>query len=136
MDHLNDTLILPAFLDYMKSFEQKICSSLFSCCRNDRVFFNRQQLEFTVFGWVIGQRAIPTDDVFAVNYYGLLRRTEGFFIFRDMVRQDQPGQVRFIECPVVNFSSVKIEDIAAINPKLVANFPLFKQHLLRLRGFK
>lgn len=128
---------LTEFKTYQERFERELCSLLSVEAATERVFFGQQQLELTVFGWLLGERSTArTEDLFAVNYYGLYRKSEGFCVLRDLLRRDKPGQVRFIECPVVHFASIKIEQIAEIVPGLVSQFPVFKQKLLMFRNFK
>lgn len=99
------------------------------------------KLAKTRFGNKIGH-TIPSDEIFVVNYYGHLKKSDGF---RRLVRQRQHDfqgkQIKMIKAIVVHFSSIRMEMLADLTrttaeSEVVVLYPKFKKELVRLRSFK
>jgi hypothetical protein len=84
------------------------------------------------FGRVMGKEC-NSDKLFAIDYYGLIKKSRGFFALASGVSPGQ--QVKSIEVPLVYFAAIRIEQIAQIWPDLVSGFPRFKKLVLDSRGF-
>jgi len=66
----------------------------------------------------------------AIEYYGLVKKSLGFMELAAKVHEFGIGTIR---APLVNFSSVKIEDVAALAPDLVDGFVPFKKRIKEIR---
>lgn len=84
------------------------------------------------FGRSIGEK-IESELSFAVDYYGYIKKSTGFFA---EVAELQGVQVKMMGTKLVYFASIRIEDIARLSSSLVQDFPDFKEFILSLRGFK
>ena len=84
------------------------------------------------------QKYIRTDVVMAVDYYGHIRKSGGFFdYFTDQRLKHSLKQIRVLSAPLIHFSSLKIEAVAEHGPdSLIAKFPKYKELILKLRGYK
>jgi hypothetical protein len=91
----------------------------------------RGKLADTPFGRTIGLK-FDSELPLAIDYYGHMKKSTGFF---EMIAEVDT-QVRMIECPVVHFASIKLDDIVELSSTLISDFPVFKREMLRLRGFK
>lgn len=121
------------FLDYLEDFEHDCCAQLLG--NPERVYLSNQKLESTVFGWILNSVRLSSGEVFVIDYYGLKKRSQGFVDLANDLINRQSGQIRNIYCSVVNFSSIKVEQVAMTAPNLVKEFPIFKERLLLLRKF-
>jgi hypothetical protein len=122
------------FKKYLNAFEsQVICQGVVYGVlgQKELVATRNGKLSRTAFGRLIGNE-LNFDHPLAIDYYGFLKKSIGF---KEMVRESE-AQLRMIECVVVHFAAVKIEEIVEISPNLVAEFPVFKQQMLKRRGFK
>jgi len=122
------------FKEYLTEFEQKVIvqgvvNTILG--RPEMVAVRNGKLSKTPYGRLVGGE-IPTDVLMSIDYYGLTKRSTGF----GAIVRDIDGQVRILESQVVHFASIRIENVAELAPELVAEFPAFKQKLLRERGFK
>lgn len=83
-------------------------------------------------------RVIMHDAVMALDYYGYYKKSRGFF---DRVKEERRTlggrQLKMINCVVVHFNSIKLEDLASItdNVYVISNFAEFKKRVLFKRGF-
>jgi hypothetical protein len=122
------------FETYLRRFEQDvICEGVKRGVlgQKEMVAVRNGKLCKTEFGKLLGFE-LAFDCPLAIDYYGFMKKSTGF---RAMLSETR-SQVRMIECDVVHFASVKMEDIVEIAPKLVAEFPVFKKQMLEKRGFK
>jgi len=126
-------------LEYMQEFEATVLASAIvigTAGRRETLPVRPGKLSRTQFGNVVGDR-FYSDVSFAVDYYGLLKRSTALLREIDWLREQLSGkQIKTVECMVVHFASVRIEHVARYNLKLTAEFPLFKSALLLLRGFR
>jgi len=123
-----------AFDSYMTLFESDVIEvgikrGLFS--RQEFVPMRDGRLSRTMFGRVLGTR-VRSSHPFAVDYYGLMKKSTGLLA---QVGMATGVQVKMVETVVVHFASVRIESIAFLAPKLVQDFPIFKQLVLQWRRF-
>lgn len=80
---------------------------------------------------------IQSTEIFAVDYYGLLKRSVELQEMIDVVtgkRRSLNGQVRAVEVPVVFFNSIRYQDILKIDPAFAVDFDEAKQAILELRN--
>jgi len=122
------------FKKYLLQFEAQIivvgvCRNVFG--RSEVIPARRGKLAATSFGKIIGLE-FPAKSPIAIDYYGHMKKSTGFF---EMIAEVDT-QVRMIECSVVHFASIKLDDIVELSPELISDFPVFKREMLRLRGFK
>ena len=119
--------------EYMAQFEASVLRKMKPSY--EMIPVRKGKLSGTRFGRFIGNM-VETDALLVIDYYGHHKKSRGFHIF---TKHEQSllvnRQVKMIKGPVVHFASIRIEDVARYAPKLVADFPYFKQFLLELRGF-
>lgn len=126
------------FNQYLKRFEHDIVGAgitekLFG--RIDRVSVRRGKLAVTPFARKMGG-IIETTEVFAIDYYGYIKKSGGLICLIEQTRQEVVGQVKSIEALVVHLPSIRIEWVAKLDSSLVADFPKFKKEILDARGFR
>ncbi len=127
------------FGEYMAAFELTVLASAVNqglLGRREVLPVRPGKLTRSQFGTKIG--AVFSSKVsFAVDYYGLLKRSSGLLDEIKWIQDELRGrQVKAVESIVVHFASVRIEDVARMNPALVGGFPVFKKAVLDSRGFK
>ena len=125
------------FKEYLVSFEQKFivnaCSTL---CRTAEIPVRSGRLSKTKFAELLGL-TFKAERIMVIDYYGYNKMSTGFVEELFRIRAACRGkQVRTITAGLVYFASIKMEDVAAGAPELVADFPTFKDILLKVRGFK
>jgi len=125
--------------DYMKDFEATVLAPAIVAGvigRRETLPVRPGKLSRTGFGKLVGP-SFDSEVSFAVDYYGLLKRSSALYQEIEWLRQQLSGrQVKTVDCIVVHFASVRIEYVARFNPIMVAEFPMFKATLLEARGFK
>lgn len=126
------------FEEYRLEFESRvvvggIIQGVLGSAKKVRVKPGR--LEKRRFGTSMGTR-LETSLLCVVDYYGLMKKSEGFdYRVRQVYEAVPDRQVRAIEAPVVHFAGIRLEEVAKLAPDLVANFARFKKRILDLRGF-
>jgi len=101
-----------------------------------RVALYNNRLTKSQFAHLIGSW-FPSDFPCAIDYYGLLKRSEAFWAVVRELREQLPGkQIKSIETKVVHFASIRVEQVAQLAPDLVADFPWYKKVVLDARGFQ
>lgn len=99
------------------------------------VSINRSRMAYTALAKNLGPQ-IKTSKIFAIDYYGYVKKTNGFIdslhIQMGLLRGKQ---IKSMRVPIVHFASIKMEDIAEINQNMLKEFPRFKKTILTLRGF-
>ena len=96
------------------------------------------KLHKTILTSILGY-SINTDIPLVVDYYGYLKKSEGFFEEARQLSKDYSGsQLKLIEVPIVFFASLKVEDVATVSGDhvFVGQFVALKQYLINLRGFR
>ena len=93
------------------------------------------KLANTKFGETVGT-SFNEQLALAVDYYGHIKRSFGLLDLRKELSKQ--GQVRRVECTLVHFASLRIDDIANVcnDPHMIGLFPEFKKHMIDLRGFR
>lgn len=102
-----------------------------------RVPVAKGRLANTPFGYFMGPW-VQSDALFAVDYYGLLKRSSG--LYQEAMRL-QKGlligrQVKMVSAPVVHFASIKLDQTSRLAPHLLTEFSEFKKTILKVRGFQ
>jgi len=123
------------FDEYLTLFENSIIVAgveIGMLGKSELVPSREGKLSRTPFGRKIGMR-VENDFPLSIDYYGHMKKTTGFY---EMLKEVGEAQVRMVECIVVHFASIKIEQIVEIQSDMVAGFPVFKKQMLRERGFK
>ena len=96
------------------------------------------KLASTGFGAWMGV-TVPSDTVFSVDYYGLLRHSLGLLRLVEEKREALRGrQLKKVEAPMVHFAAIRIEDVMSLtgnNMGLMAGFPIYKAIILKRRKF-
>lgn len=120
---------------YLVDFENKVIieglqSGIFG--RKIMIPVKRGRLYKSEFGDFVGV-SFDCESAFVIDYYGLLKKSTGFVL---MLKGYEDIEVKRVRVPVAHFASIKIEHIADLAPDLVVEFPTFKKHLVKLRGFK
>jgi len=112
----------------VKGFENGCLKSLF---KNHRVSVNNCKLHHTDFGKSMGE-SVDTDHILTIDYYGYLKKSKGFY------NTAEEKECKKLNCKVIHFASIKIEDITAIthNIEVIVTFPKFKNQMLIMRGFR
>lgn len=127
------------FAKYLRRFEVAVCevgATQNVLGRDELVPVSSCRLEKTRFGRLMGWR-IDSDFPFAINYYGYIKRSTGFFAsFQAARAMAKEAQIKSLVVPVVNFASIKLEKMARLAPTLVVDFAAFKKAILDARGFK
>lgn len=127
-----------AFEKYRDDFEQRIIvcgvkSQYFG--RREQVPINSGRLSRQLFGSLMG-KTISSSEVLAVDYYGFLKKSDGFFTYLTELRSSLVGkQIKLIKVPVVHFAAIRLEKVAKLAPDLVSSFSQFKKTILDARGF-
>jgi len=101
----------------------------------ERISVREGKLFNSRFGVLMG-RVIESPEVFAVDYYGYVKKTRGFYRMVESISGSTKGQVKCVEVPVIHFAALRVEKIAKLAPDLVAEFPSLKKEILDARGFK
>jgi len=129
---------LARFREYMRDFEILVVEQAVGhevLGRVDMIPVRPGRLTHTRFGATMG-RIIDSGVQFAVDYYGLLKRSSALQEEIELVTKQLTGrQLKLIECTVVHFASIRIEHVARFQLGLVSEFPLFKRAILKARGF-
>lgn len=120
------------FTQYLYNFEDAFLNrNPHDILWKDRVISVREsRLKSHAFGQILGtvfEHPIPC----AFDYYGLQRKSTAL-IHELATTTDKNTLV----CSVLNFQSVKVEDILNIDSNLIQEFAQFKATLLKIRGFK
>jgi hypothetical protein len=120
---------------YLEDFEAQVIlkglqDSIFG--RKIMIPVKKGKLDKSDFGNFIGG-TFDCNEALVIDYYGLLKKSTGFAVKLDSY---EDVEVKRVRVPVAHFASIKIEHIADLAPDLVVNFPTFKKHLVKLRGFK
>ena len=126
------------FRSYLRKFEHDVIAAGVEkglLGKDKLVPLRNGKLARSKFGKLIGVR-IDSEIVFAVDYYGHMKKSRGLVNTANDTSAEKEGQVRLLEAPVVHFASIKIEDIASLDVNMIALFPTFKQKMLIERGFK
>lgn len=80
---------------------------------------------------------VDSDEEFAIDYYGYIKKSKGLLQSIDMQSLDSPGvQIAAVKTKVIYFASLRIEDVLNVSPEMVALFPVIKKQILKYRGFK
>lgn len=87
------------------------------------------RLEREPVGKLLGSR-LACDASLAVEYYGHVKKSIGFM---SRAAEIEHFGVRTMVAPLVNFSTVRVEDVARLAPDLVAGFPAFKAEIVAAR---
>jgi len=90
------------------------------------------KLSNSPFGKFVGN-VLECEQVLAIDYYGHIKKSKGLL---DVVDKYHGIEVKSILVTVVYFASVKNDHILDLAQDLMDDFPLFKKHLIELRGFK
>lgn len=126
------------FYEYMIQFESRvILEGVKKNClgKVEKIPLRSGKLTKQRFGKFMGT-VLSTPQVCVIDYYGLLKKSSGFWDLASETRKNFSGkQVKSIEVPVVHFASVRIEKVATLAPDLVTWFPIFKKRILDARGF-
>mgnify|MGYP001371855672 FL=1 len=127
------------FYEYLNLFELLIVENGVKCKeigQEELVSVRNGKLATQNFGLRLGSN-IASPVPFAIDYYGYMKKTDGFYSLVQALATDHPeGQVKSVVIPVVHFAALKIEHVMKLSADLVADFYIFKQKLLQLRGFK
>jgi len=115
------------FFTYMSEFEEAVLKSTFS---KDRFIRTARQTNDNLvnIAYSIGWE-IETDVCGAIDYYGFIKRSTG------LVYGVEEMGTPVVLAKVVNFQSLRMQDLIQIDSKLVAFFPEYKNVILTLRGF-
>ena len=132
--------MLFSFFEYMKDFEERIIAeSVKQGClgKEMQVPVRDGKLAWEKFGKIIGG-VINSKEPFVMDYYGFLKKSQGFYDLLKEFQDEYPGaQVKNIVVKVVYFAGLKMEKLDwKISPNLEADFMKFKKLLLDLRGFE
>lgn len=128
------------FKDYLSQFEHDviengIVSKVLG--RLSRVPVAKGRLAGTTFGRFMGPW-IQSDAFFAVDYYGLLKRSSGLYLEAMRLQKGLlvGRQVKMMSAPVVHFASIKLDQMSRLAPHLLTGFSEFKEIILNARGFQ
>ena len=129
---------MTSFIDYREEFERKvIIAGIEQNClgKSERVSANSGRLSAKPFGDKMGVE-VNTDIVCAIDYYGHIKKSNGFGnMMRGLRKRFFGKQIKFVRVIVVHFASIRLEKIAKLAPDLIAKFPKFKKEILDARGF-
>ena len=120
---------------YLNKFEEKVIIPLVlngSTAKEGMITLKNGKLANTNFGKFLGGMLV-CDKPLAIDYYGHIKKSTGII---DVVKKYNGIEIKSIKVPVVYWASIKNEDILNLAPELMDGFPLFKKHLIDLRGFK
>lgn len=86
-------------------------------------------------GKILGE-AVLTDEPIVIDYYGYMKKSNGFqTLVNSVIKEINGQQVKMISVPVVHFNSIRLEVMAKIAPELVQEFGNFKKAVLDAREF-
>lgn len=127
---------MDAFHDYLAEFESCIAQAVDSRELGHvmKIPTKPNALQTTPFGAALGQYIHHAGE-WAIDYYGYVKRSAALEARIILVLKD-PNPPRHIDAWVVHFASLHWDQVARFCPALVAQFPMFKQHVLGIRGFK
>lgn len=127
------------FEKYRDEFEKKVIATgitkgIFSS--KEKVSVKGGKLSKTSFGKIMGT-TVESKNIFAIDYYGLFKKSIGAIrhIFTEK-RLLRGTQLKAVFMVVVHFAAIRMEEVAAIAPELLTEFPAFKEEVLKRRGFK
>lgn len=128
------------FKGYLSQFEHDVLENgvVYGVLgRISRIPVAKGRLAGTSFGRFMGPW-IQSDALFAVDYYGLLKRSSG--LYQEAMRL-QKGllvgrQVKMMSAGVVHFASIKLDQMSRLAPHLLREFSEFKEIILKARGFQ
>lgn len=128
------------FVSYLQNFEDQVIrvgAEKEMLGKEELVPIRNGKLLRRPFGKALG-REINCDAVVAVDYYGHIKKSTGFFRYAEQCSADVEGQLKMISSVLVHFARIRIEDVYRISKssKLIGRFPEFKEEMLRLKGFK
>lgn len=104
--------------------------------KTERVAIRNGRLAGRRFGKMMRAKVLELPIVVAIDYYGLIKKSQGFWEMITAMREQIRGQqFKSVEATVVHFAALRIETVAELAPQLVADFPMFKKQVLRMRGF-
>jgi len=129
---------VPDMMNRLSTFEDRVfAEGIRRDClgKVEKVSLREGKLFGSRFGHHMG-RVIESSEVFAVDYYGYVKKTRGFFKMVEGIASSTKGQVKCLEVPVIHFAALRVEKIAKLAPDLVAEFPGLKKEILDARGFK
>lgn len=128
---------LRRFAIYLTKFETRVVIAGILARRftsRDGVVIRRSlRLDKSPLGRLVGNR-FRWERPAAIEYFGVVKRSTGFVELAGLVHEPLR---RYGLCelyvPIVNFSSVTVEDVARFAPDLVEDFPAFKERMVRAR---
>lgn len=128
------------FHDYLERFEVMIHDAVLAgqLGKMELVSVRPPRLESAYFGRVM-YSSMDFDEPFAINYYGLIKRSRGFLDQLNEACYELRGkQLKMMETTVVHFASVKMEDLNYLtaNEQTIGHFPQFKAMVLGHRNFR
>jgi hypothetical protein len=131
--------IVATFKEAIERIEKKIIiKGIESLVFTSVGYVNARQgkLAKTKFGKAVGN-IIHTNIPFAIDYYGHFKKSSCLLaqIEEDKTKIKNDAQLKAITCIVIHFASIKIEDVAVINPNLLQDFISIKKEILKKRGF-
>ena len=93
------------------------------------------KLAGTRFGSFVGLR-VESNAVFAVDYYGHIKKTDGFYKAVERMAREKGVSVKLYQAPIVHFASIKIDKMMEItsSPEIIIGFVEFKKMLLKMRA--
>jgi len=124
---------------YIKEFEQQVVEKgvkTGALGKIQMVPVRMGKLAGTRFGSFVGLR-VKSDEVFAIDYYGHIKKSEGFLRMVEKIALERKAAVKLHQAPIIHFASIKIEKMMEItqDPFVILGFVEFKKMLLTLRGF-
>jgi len=120
------------FQDYLCALENRVLIPWAEALgRVELVPVRNGKLARTRFGKTV-RTSFVSDKSLAIDYYGLFKKSSSLV---EELRSLSGKQVRMIEATTIHFAAISIEQVAKLSPELVAYFPIFKEELLRIRGF-
>lgn len=124
------------FFTYLPEFEKRVVESfvLDGCIKKEKIPIRAGKLANATFGRKLGGM-IDSMEIFAIDYYGHIKRSKGLIFEFHTILANVPEQVKSVEAPLVYFASIRFEKVAKYAPDLVADFRWFKKNLLDMRGF-
>ncbi len=132
---MGETMDEKQLKQYLIDFEEQVIiqglqAGIFG--RKIMIPVKRGRLYKSEFGDFVGA-TFTCENAFVIDYYGLLKKSTGF---AQLLKSYEDIEVKRVRVPVAHFASIKIEHIADLAPDMVVEFPTFKKHLVKLRGFK
>jgi len=115
------------FFTYMEEFETEVANSRLGI---DKVVSINNQTNPSILniaysmGWTF-----DSDTITAIDYYGYIKKSSSLIDLGYKINS------KSLIARVINFQSIKIEEIISINHKLITFFPEYKNVILDLRGF-